>query len=306
MGNDMIKNKIYKENLDVDTEKITNYKTKESFILTRSSGEFAHFVKLLSLMKQLTIDSYHLNPNEDEYEDEDEDEDEDENEDEDEDDDEDINGGSDDVEKNDANNIELKDISSLTTTSHIYANADIRNRGNNNNPKINQTLSESLPTEKKEEEWYKISQPGIYEIYKIFINLRGMSGIVMYYIKQFVQNNNNELTTDETQKKKIYQELYEWCQKNFSKTLQYTILVDSFVNEMEKFLQKKNDVNSQHHIIEIKHVNPVNNNNNNNHNQDEDQKIDDQIDYFLNLIEQIKEKRKGFITYEYDNVNEKK
>ncbi|KKN25094.1 hypothetical protein LCGC14_0888310 [marine sediment metagenome] len=300
----MIKNKFYKENLDVDTERITICKTKESFVLTRSSGEFAHFAKLLSLMKELTIDSYHFNTNdEDEYEDEDEDEDGDE--------DEDIDGGSDDdVEKNDADDIELKDISSsLTTTSHIYANADIRNRGNNNS-KINQTLSERLLTEKndtvteKKEEWYKISQPGIYEIYQLFKHLRGMDGIVMYNIKQFAQN-NDESTTDKTQQK-VYQELYGWCQKNFSKTLEYHILVDSFINEIEKFLQKKNDVNdnSQDHIIEINHVNSVNNNQDGD--EDEDQKIDHQIDhhYFLKLIKRIKEKRKEFITYEFDIVND--
>jgi len=302
----MIKNKFYKENLDVDTERITICKTKESFVLTRSSGEFAHFAKLLSLMKELTIDSYHFNTNdEDEYEDEDEDEDEDGDE------DEDIDGGSDDdVEKNDADDIELKDISSsLTTTSHIYANADIRNRGNNNS-KINQTLSERLLTEKndtvteKKEEWYKISQPGIYEIYQLFKHLRGMDGIVMYNIKQFAQN-NDESTTDKTQQK-VYQELYGWCQKNFSKTLEYHILVDSFINEIEKFLQKKNDVNdnSQDHIIEINHVNSVNNNQDGD--EDEDQKIDHQIDhhYFLKLIKRIKEKRKEFITYEFDIVND--
>ena len=304
----MSRNTFYKINLDVDTEKITNSKTKESFILTRSTGEFAHFVKLLSLMNKLTIDSYHLNTNsededEDEYEYEYEDEDEDEYE-----------GGSsdddvdDDVEKKDTDNIELKDISSsLTTTSHIYANADIRNRGNNN-PKINQTLSERLLTEKndtvteKKEEWYKISQPGIYEIYQLFKHLRGMDGIVMYNIKQFAQN-NDESTTDKTQQK-VYQELYGWCQKNFSKTLEYHILVDSFINEIEKFLQKKNDVNdnSQDHIIEINHVNSVNNN----QDEDEDQKIDHQIDhhYFLKLIKRIKEKRKEFITYEFDIVND--
>lgn len=301
----MITNNFYMTKLGLDTQRVYNSKSGEYILITKSTGEFGQFVKILEKMNKLNLnDSTYYDG--DSSEDEDEDGNENENE-------YDSGSGSD---YNENGDIELGDMTSNNDKNiHQYSGATVRNRVNNS--KFSHTLcEESEITEnsdrkndnKKKEEWYGISDPGIFKNYQVFKCLRGMDGVFMYYIKKRVLDENKESINSNIskEKKEAYMEIFQYCRDNFSNTMDYCMLIDSFINDTEEFLkifyEEDRSSNSNDVTISIEKINEEENQNNNNNNNNS-KLYNSQKEYLLNVLEKIKQKRKDFITYEYDFIN---